>query len=173
MRRAQDAVRIRRTQRHPAVRRDEHVGQAARRPLAALVGQDDDVELEPLGGVHRHEHDRVAALLGDRRLALPRGERRLLVAEADEPLEVGAAHRLELGREPRQLAQVGVAAVAVGHRQAGQVVVVLGHDQLAEPLERDLAGTLDQPREPLRERERQPPVGQARGPAPARRARTR
>ena len=83
----------------------------------------------------------------------------LLVAEADEPLEVGPAHRLELGREPGELAQVGVAAVAVGHRQAGQVVVVLGDDQLAQPLERDLAGALDQPREPLRERQREPPVG--------------
>ena len=139
--RTQDAVGIRRAQRHAAVRRDEHVGQAASGALPALVGQDDHVELESLGGMHRHEDDRVAALLGDRGLALPRGQRGLLVTEADEALEVGAAHRLELGREPGELAEVGVAAVAVGHREAREVVVVLGDDQLAQPLERDLART--------------------------------
>jgi hypothetical protein len=103
--------------------------------------------------VHRHEDDRVASLLGDRGLALPRGQRGLLVAEADEALEVGAAHRLELGSEPRELAEVRVPAVAVGHRQAGEVVVVLGDDQLAQPLERDLTGPLDEAGESLGERE--------------------
>ena len=157
--RTEDAVGIRCAQRHAAVRRDEHVGQAASGALPALVGQDDHVELEPLGGVHRHEDDRVAALLGDRGLALPRGQRGLLVTEPDEALEVRAAHGLELGREPRELAEVGVAAVAVGHREAGQVVVVLGDDQLAQPLERDLPGPLDQAGESLGERKRQAPVG--------------
>ena len=96
------------------------------------------------------------ALLGGRRLALAHLQRGLLVAEAHEPLQIGAAHRLEVGRQATQLAQVGEAAVAVGHRQAGQVVVVLRRDQVAEALERHLGRRPHEPGEPLPERQREP-----------------
>ena len=80
------AVRVGRAHRHPAVRRDQDVGEAAGCALAALVGKDHDVELEPLGSVHRHEDDRVAALLGDRRLALARALADDAIAVAYQPI---------------------------------------------------------------------------------------
>ena len=95
-------------------------------------------------------------LLGRRRLTLARGQRRLLGAEADESLQVGAAQRLVVTGQPPQLDDVGVAPVAVGQGQAGQVVVVLGDDQLDQPLQADVSRAGDQPREALGERRRQP-----------------
>ena len=81
-------------------------------------------------------HRARALLLGDR-LEL-RGAGGLLVGdEAEEALEVAAAQLLVRAREPHQLAQVRVAALAVRPCEHGEVVVVLGDDLLAEPLEGD------------------------------------
>ena len=67
-------------------------------------------------------------------------------------LEVAPAQLLVGAREPHQLAQVRVAALAVPAREHGEVVVVLGDDELAEPLERDARRRGDEPLEALLER---------------------
>ena len=117
----------------PAV--EQHVRRAPATQPAAGVGHHHHRELESLGRVHGHQHHRVAALVGDRRLPLARGQVGLLLAEAHEPLQVGAAQLLVLAGQAHQLAHVGQAAVAVRPRQQRQVEVVLGHDRLAQPLQ--------------------------------------
>ena len=82
----------------------------------------------------------------------------LLGDEADEALDVGAAQLLVRAREPRELAQVRVAAAAVPLGEHGEVVVVLDDDLLAEPLEPDGAGDRREPVVALPERLDQPPV---------------
>ena len=106
-------------------------------PVAARVGHDDDLELEPLRGVDREQPHRVGALLLGDRLELARADRLLLADEAHEPLDVRPAQLLVRARQPGELAEVRVPAAAVPLRQDGEVVVVLGDDPLAEPLERE------------------------------------
>ena len=81
-----------------------------------------------------------------------RADRILLGDEADEALDVGAAQLLVRAREPRELAQVRVAALPVAARQHGEVVVVLDEDALAEQLEREPRRALDEPLVALQER---------------------
>ena len=141
----------------PAVGEREDVRD--RRPAPSRVGDDDDLELEPLRGVDREQADGVGALLLGHRVGLLRADVLLPLDEADEPLEVGAAQLLVRPREARELAEVRVAPRAVAAREHGEVVVVLRQDPLAEELERRVGGReLEEPVVPLAEREQQPPV---------------
>ena len=106
----------------------------------------------------REEPDRVGTLLLGNRLQLARAERLLLADEPDEALDVGAAQLLVGAREPRELAQVRVAARAVPPGEHGEVVVVLGHDLLAEPLEREAGGGRGEALVALPERAEEPLV---------------
>ena len=83
----------------------------------------------------REQPHRVGALLLGDRLDLARAGRLLVAHEADEALDVGPAQLLVRARQPRELAQVRVAAAAVPVREHGEVVVVLDDDLLAQPLE--------------------------------------
>ena len=125
----------------PVGERDDLVAAARPAGVAPRVGDDDDLELEPLRGVDREQPNGVGALLLRHRLELLRAERLLLADEADEALDVGAAQRLVLAREPPELAQVREPPRAVPAREHGEVVVVLGEDLLAEPLEPDARAT--------------------------------
>ena len=109
------------------------------------VRDHDDLELEPLRAVDREQPDDVGALLLGDGLELGRADRVQLADEADEALDVRAAQLLVRAREPRELAQVRVAAPAVPLGEDGEVVVVLGDDPLAEPLERAPRGQYGQP----------------------------
>src|SRR5207248_3205813 len=71
--------------------------------------------------------------------------------EADEAVHVGAAQLVVRACEPRQLAQVRVAAPPVPLREDGKVVVVRGDDLFAEPLERERARGGDEALEALAE----------------------
>ena len=84
----------------------------------------------------REQPDRVRALLLRHRLELRRADRFLVADELDEAFDVGAAQLLVGAREPHQLAQVRVAALAVPLCEHCEVVVVRRDDLLAEPLER-------------------------------------
>ena len=118
-------------------------------PIAAGVGDDHHLELEPLGRVNRQQPDGVGALLLGHGVALRRPDRLLLLDEADEALDVGAAQLLVRAREPRQLAQVRVATAPVPLREHGEVVVVVGDDPLAEALEREPRRRFREPVVPL------------------------
>ena len=120
----------------PVGEREDLVGRR-RRLVAAGVGDDHDLELEPLRRMDREQPHGVGALLLGDRLELARADRLLLGDEADEALDVGAAQLLVRAREPRELAHVRVAAAAVPLREHGEVVVVLADDALAQPLERE------------------------------------
>ena len=117
--------------------RDDLVRPARPAGVAPRVGDDDDLELEPLGGVDRQQSHRSAALLLGDGLELPRAQRILVADEADESLDVGAPYRLVVARESSELADVREAAGAVPAGEHGQVVVVLRDDALAELLESD------------------------------------
>ena len=82
--------------------------------------------------------------------------------EADEALDVGAAQLLVEPGEPRELAQVRVAAAPVPLGEHGEVVVVLDDDLLAQPLEPDRARERGQPVVALPERLQQPRVALGR-----------
>ena len=149
----------------PAVREREDLLRRRRRPVAARVGDDHDVELEPLGGVDRQQADRVRALLLRDRLELARADRLLLGDEAHEAFDIRPAQLLVGACEPCELADVRVAAAAVPLREHGEVVVVLAHDALAQPLERESRQGVGEPVEPLAERAQEPrvPGGQLGG----------
>ena len=106
----------------------------------------------------REQADRVGVLLLRDRLQLARADRVLLADEADEALDVTAAQLLVRAREPRELAHVRVAAPAVPLREHGEVVVVLGDDLLAEPLERERAERRGEPLVALAEGAEEPRV---------------
>ena len=127
-------------------------------PVASRVGDDDHLELEPLGGMDRQQAHRVRALLLGDRVALGGADRLLLLDEADEALDVGTAQLLVGAREPRELAQVRVAAAAVPLSEHGEVVVVVGDDPLAEPLEREPRGRFGEAVVALPERAQEPDV---------------
>ena len=99
----------------------------------------------------RQQANGVRALLLRDGLALGRAERVLLADEAHEALDVRAAQLLVRACEPRELAQVGVAPLAVPLGEHRQVVVVVGDHTLAEPLQREPRGRRDEPVVPLPE----------------------
>ena len=109
------------------------------------IGDHDDLELEPLRAVDREQPDDIGALLLGNGLELGRADRVELADEADEALDVRAAQLLVRAGEARELAQVRVAAAPVPLGEDGEVVVVLGDDPLAEPLERAPRGQSRQP----------------------------
>ena len=116
------------------------------------IGERDDVELEPLRGVHRQDPDGVDLLLGECRLRLLRCEIGERADEREEAGEVGTAQRLVVAREADQLAHVRVAAASVRLRQAGEVVVVLRDDPLEQIGDAELLRRVDEPVEALAER---------------------
>ena len=126
--------------------------------MAARVGDDDDLELEALCPVDREQPDDIGALLLGNRLELGGANGALLADEAHEALDVGAAKLLVRAGEPRQLAQVRVAATPVPLREHGQVVVVVGDNAFAEPLEREPRGETRQTVVALLERAEEPGV---------------
>ena len=65
-----------------------------------------------------------------------RADRLLAGHEPDEALEVCAAELFVRPRQARQLAEIRVAPLSVAAGEDREVVVVLGHDALAEELER-------------------------------------
>ena len=121
----------------PAVRQREDLVGRGRRPVAAGVCDDDDLELQPLRRVDREQADGVAALLLSHGLELACAQRLLVAHEGDEPFDVGAAQLLVGTGEAGQLAEVGVPAPAVPAREDREVVVVLGEDALAQALQRE------------------------------------
>ena len=121
------------------------------RPFAARIRDDDHLELEALGGVDREQPYGVGALLLRDGVALRRARSILLGDEPDESFEVRATELLVRPCQPCELAEVRVPANAVVPRENSQVVVVLDEDALAEQLERELRGTLDQALVPLQE----------------------
>ena len=70
----------------PPVRQAEDLVRVGPPAVAARVGDDDDLELEPLGRVDRQQPDHVGALLLGDRLELGRADRVLLGDEAHEAL---------------------------------------------------------------------------------------
>ena len=126
--------------------------------IATGIGDDHDLELEPFRRVDRQQPHRVGSLLLGHSVALGRADRLLLLDEADEALDVGAAQLLVRAREPRQLAQVRVAPAAVPLREHGEVVVVVGDDPLAEALEREPRRRVGEPVVTLPERTQKPRV---------------
>ena len=141
-----------------AVGEREDLVRGRRRLVAARVGDDHDLELEPLRGVDGQQPHGVGSLLLRDRLELARADGLLLGDETDEALDVRPAELLVRAGEPRELAHVRVAAAAVPLREHGEVVVVLADDALAQPLEREPRQRRRQPLEPLPEREQQPLV---------------
>ena len=106
-----------------------------RRPVAARVGDDDDAELEALRRMDREQPHRVAPLLLGERLRLVRARRLSVEDEADEPLDVAAAKSFVRAREPTELPEIRVTATPVVLSKHREVVVVLGHDLVDQPLE--------------------------------------
>ena len=136
----------------PVGEREDLVGRRRPAEITARVGNDDDLELEPLRGVDREEAHSVGALFLGHGLELRGAEGLLVAQEADEALEVAAPNLLIGAREPHQLAEVRVPAAAVPAREHRQVVVVAGDDELAEPLERRSGRSGDEPLVALLER---------------------
>ena len=120
-----------------AVRQAKDLVGRGRVPVAARVGHDHDLELEPLRRVDGEQPHRVRVLLLGDGLELARADGLLLADEAHEALDVAAAQLLVGAREPGELAHVRVAPAPVPLREDGEVVVVVGDDPLAEPLQRE------------------------------------
>ena len=131
-----------------------------RRParVSARVGDDHDLELEPLGRMDRQQPDRIGPLLLRHGLELGRADGLLVADETDEALDVRASQLLVRPCEPHQLAQVGVPPLAVPAREHREVVVVRPDDLLARALERKPRRGRDQALEALLERAEQPLV---------------
>src|SRR5206468_7569926 len=138
--------RVRDAEAEAAVGERENLVSGRRRLVAAGVGDDHDLELETLGRVDRQQPDRVGALLLRDGFELACADRILVADEANESLDVRSAELFVRTREPRELAQIRVAASAVPLREDREVVVMLADDALAETLERQ---TRRHPREPL------------------------
>ena len=126
--------------------------------MAARVGDDDDLELEALRAVDREQPDDIGALLLGNRLELGGADDALLADEAHEALDVGPAQLLVRAGQPRQLAQVRVAAPPVPLREHREVVVVVGDHALAETLEREPRSETGQAVVALLERAEEPGV---------------
>ncbi len=135
--------RIRDAESEAAVGQGEDLVRRRRHSVAPGVGDDHDLELETLRGVNRQQAHRVGPLLLGHRLELACADRLLLGDEPDEALDVGPAQLFVGARQARELPHVGVAPAAVPQREHGEVVVVLRHDLLAQPLEREPRHRLD------------------------------
>src|SRR4029453_4667129 len=85
-------------------------------------------------------------------------DRLLVTHEPEEAFDVAPAQLLVGAREPRQLADVGVAPAPVPLGEPGRGVVVLDQDLLAQALERHPGRDLHKPRVPLLEGEQEPLV---------------
>ena len=108
--------------------------------------------------MNRQQAHGIRALLLRDRLELLGSQRILLADEADEAGKVRAANRLVLARQAAELAQVREPARAVPAGEHCEVVVVLGEDLLAQPLEAHAGRCRDEPVVALEERAQQPPV---------------
>ena len=113
---------------------DRAAAAASRAAGAAEAGIGDDAELESLGAVDRHDPDPVVALDRGRggRIRVGGGAGG---EEVEQPAQVPALGRLELGGEAHQLADVGEAGLAGWPHQHREVVAGRGDrgvDQLAE-----------------------------------------
>ena len=74
----------------PAVgEREDLVGRRRAAEVAPRIGDDDDLELEPLRGVDRQQAHGVRTLLLGHRLELARAERLLVARGSEEALESG------------------------------------------------------------------------------------
>ena len=124
--------------------------------VAAGVGDDHDLELEPLRRVDRQQAHRVGSLLLRDGLELGRADSLLVANHVDEALDVRPAQLLVGAREAHQLAQVRVAALPVPACEHREVVVVRSDDLLAEPLEARARRRGDEPLVPLLERAHEP-----------------
>ena len=120
----------------PSIGQGKDLVRGRRRLVAAGVGDDHDLELEPSGRVNRQQADRVATFLLRHRFELASADGFLVADETHETLDIRAAQLLVGAREPCELAQIRVPPPAVPLRQDRKVVVVLRDDALAEPLER-------------------------------------
>ena len=127
-----------------AVRPADDLLAAPHRPVAARVRHDDDAELEPLRRMDREQANGVTCLLLRKRLGLVGARRLPIVHEAHEALDVAAAKILERSRQPPQLPQIRIAAPAVRSSEDGEVVVVLRHDLVDQPLEPDRCRQCDE-----------------------------
>ena len=134
-REARSRRRIGNAEAEATVGQAEDLVRVARCSVAACVGDDDDLELEALRAVDREQPDDIGALLLGNRFELGGADDALLANEAHEALDVGPAQLLVRARQPRQLAQVRVAAPPVPLREHREVVVVVGDHALAETLE--------------------------------------
>ncbi len=128
------------------------------RPGATRVGDHDDLELEALGRVDRHQPHRVGAFFLGHRIRLLGTDRLLTGDEPHEALEVGSAQLLVRPCQPPELAEVRVPPLAVWPSEHREVVVVLAEDALAELLEGHVRRQLEQAVVSLPEGEEQPPV---------------
>jgi hypothetical protein len=138
-----------------SVGQGEDLVECRRGAVATGVGDDHDLELQPLRGMDRQQADCVSSLLLGHRLQLLGSDRFLLEDEANEALDVGAPELLVRSGEPGELAHVGVAPLAVPLGEHREVVVVLGDERLTEALERKPAGGGDEPLVALLERSQQ------------------
>ena len=143
--------------------RDDLVRPARPADVAPRVGDDHDLELEPLRRVDRQQPNGASALLLGDGLELLRAERVLLANEADEARDICAANRLVVAREAAELAQVREPAAAVPTGENGEVVVVLAEDPLAERLEPDAGRCAHESLVALEEGAQQALVAPARG----------
>src|SRR5262249_44791352 len=112
--------------------------------VAASVGDDHDLELEPLRCMDGQEPNRPSTFLLRHRLELLRSERILLADEAHEAGDVRAANGLVVAREPPELAEVRIAATTVPASEDREVVVVLRHDALAQRFQADAGRGADE-----------------------------
>ena len=108
------------------------------------VGHAHDRELEALRGVDRHHRDGVLADPG-RCVGLAHVARVAELHLVDEAGQVGPVVALVAARGAQQLADVAEAALAVGRRQAREVVVVVGHDALEQGGQPELAARAHEP----------------------------
>ena len=120
----------------PAVGQRENLVRRRPRPVSPRVGDDDDLELEPLRCMDRQQTDDVGILFLGHGLEFLCADLVLLADEADEALNICAPQVLVGTRQPRELAQVRVAPAPVPLGEHGEVVIVRRDDLLAEPLER-------------------------------------
>ena len=105
--------------------------------------------------MNREQPHRVRPLLLGNRLELARADRFLLGDEPDEAFDIWPAQLLVGARKPRELAHVRVPSATVPLCEHREVIVVLAHDLLAQPFERQARHRVDEAVEALPERAQQ------------------